>query len=32
MTLVIVTVALLLLAGLAVRFGADSRSDRPALR
>ena len=33
MTVLIVTVALLLLAGLAVRFGADSRrSERPALR
>jgi hypothetical protein len=33
MTLVIVTVALVLLAALAVRFGADSRGvDRPALR
>jgi hypothetical protein len=33
MTVVIVTVALLLLAGLALRFGADSRRiDRPALR
>jgi hypothetical protein len=33
MTLVIVTVALFVLAGLAVRFGADSRrSGRPALR
>jgi hypothetical protein len=33
MTLVIVTVALVLLAALAVRFGADSRRvDRPALR
>ncbi len=33
MTLVIVTVALLLLGVLAIRFGADSRSiDRPVLR
>jgi len=33
MTLVIVTVALLLVGALAIRFGADSRSiDRPALR
>jgi hypothetical protein len=33
MTLVIVTVALLVLAGLSVRFGADSRrSGRSALR
>jgi hypothetical protein len=33
MALVILTVALLLLGALAIRFGADSRSsDRPALR
>jgi hypothetical protein len=33
MTLAIVTVALLLVGALAIRFGADSRSiDRPALR
>jgi hypothetical protein len=33
MALVILTVALLVVAALAIRFGADSRSiDRPALR